>query len=90
MNEEEGGPKTSTERNKIEIKKSEILTKQLTSKTSSVIKLQLSSFFGIIMHIILTSIAFSVYCQFLSKSDIYSNGLYSISRLLNYTITSSD
>lgn len=76
---------------KYEIKKIDIFSSYNDNKIpSNVMHLRISSFFGIVCFIIISTLSYIYYTDYLDKCETYTKGLSRISSLLNYTITSSD
>lgn len=78
------------DKTKIELKKSEILSRQHSTTSKSVIRLQWASFLIVGVHVVLAIINFIIYKNFLNDSDDFINGINYLSTQLNYTISSVD
>lgn len=79
------------DKTKYEIKKIDIVSSFIQNKIpSNVDRLRAVSFLGMLCYIIISTISFLYYTQYLDNSYILTLGLSRIASLLNYTIISSD
>jgi hypothetical protein len=78
------------DKTKIELKKSDILSRQHSTTSKSVIRLQWASFLIVAVHSVLAIINFIIYKNFLNDSNDFIDGINYLSTQLNYTVSSVD
>jgi hypothetical protein len=78
------------DKTKIELKKSDILSRQHSTTSKSVIRLQWASFLIVAVHSVLAIINFIIYKNFLNDSNDFIDGINFLSTQLNYTVSSVD
>ena len=77
-------------RTNIELKKSEILSRQHSTNSKSVIRLKLVSFIILLVHVVFAIINFVIFSNFLSNSDNFIDVINYLSTQLNNTVSSVD
>ena len=75
---------------KIELKKSEILSRQQSTTSKSIIRLQWASFLIVAVHVVFAILYFIIFRNFLTDSDAYIDGINYLTTQLNYTISSAN
>lgn len=79
------------DKKKYEIQKIKIFEDYNKRKIHRNIKtLSIFSLIGILIFLVISTVSYVFYRQYLSRSEVYTKGLVKISLILNYTITSSD